>query len=61
MAGAATSAIFAAAGFVIASAVKFGRQLQRFDHIGERVELLDRKIERHLDWHDEPRLSYHAE
>lgn len=57
MAGAATSAVFAAAGFVIVNAVRVGRHLERFEVTVERVEAIDGKLERHIEWHHEERAE----
>ena len=59
MLGAATAAVFTASGFVITTAVKVGKHLQVIDDMAkdaseltERVTIIDRKVERHLHWHE---------
>ncbi len=52
MAGSATAAIFAAAGFVIHCAVRVGRHLQVMDEMKTDLKTIDLKVERHLQWHE---------
>lgn len=57
---ASTGAIITASGFIINGAFKFGRHMQIIADLKEkeadrdaRLEAIDRKVERHLQWHEE--------
>lgn len=61
MAGGATAAVFTAAGFIIGTAIKFGRHLERFDGIGDDLKELKDTVKVHLDWHRDEAQEAQAE
>lgn len=62
---AATGAVCTASAMVVRGAVQFGRHMQLFDAtvtqvgaIASKVEIIDEKVERHLQFHEETRPAF---